>query len=204
MPGGFEQDNGKNNKVETTMRRRYFTLVELLAVMVVIIVLAGITVGGIMFATGKADSAKTVSRMTEFEAALEEYKNDYGVYPIYPTDKKASGQRNYAGCKLDLADAAWDKFMNRTKNKKDRPYINADDAEYKDGFDNVFFYSFPNNIKERNSSKYVLWSMGNDGYHGNKSEIEDVSGTSDDDVLEARTDAGAEGSDDICSWKLNQ
>ena len=203
MPGGFEQDNGKNNKVETTMRRRYFTLVELLAVMVVIIVLAGITVGGVMFATGRADKANTISKMTAFEAALEAYKNDYGVYPIYPTDNKAAGERNYAGCELNLADDAWAKFMNRTKNKKDRPYIDADDAEYKDGFDNVFFYSYPNNIKGRNSSKYVLWSMGSDGYHGNKSEIEDVAGTAADKVLEARKDAGAEGSDDICSWKAN-
>ena len=185
------------------MRKRYFTLVELLAVMVVIIILAGITVGGIMFATGKADNAKTIAKMTEFEAALEEYKNDYGVYPIYPTEDKASGERNYAGCKLDLSNSAWDKFMNRTKNKKDRPYINADDAEYKDGFDNAFFYSFPNNIKERNSTKYVMWSMGSDGYHGNKSDIEDVPGTAADKVLDARKDAGAEGSDDICSWRLN-
>ena len=185
------------------MKKRYFTLIELLAVMGVIIILAGITVGGIMFATGKADNAKTIARMTEFEAALEEYKNDYGVYPIYPTADKASGQRNYAGCKLDLSNSAWDKFMNRTKNKKDRPYINADDAEYMDGFDNAFFYSYPNNIKGRNSTKYVMWSMGSDGYHGNKSGIEDKDATSDTNVLEARTDAGAEGSDDICSWRLN-
>ena len=185
------------------MKKRYFTLVELMAVMVIIIVLAGITIGGIMFATGKADKAKTISKMTEFEAALEAYKNDYGIYPIYPTTQNTSGKRNYAGCMLDLSDSAWDKFMNRTKNKKDRPYIDADDAEYKDGFDNAFFYSYPNKINGRNSTKYVMWSMGSDGYHGNKSEIEDVPGTADAKVLDARADAGAEGSDDICSWKSN-
>lgn len=185
-----------------TMRKRYFTLVELLAVMAIIIVLAGITVGGIMFATGKAEVSRTTALMTEFEAALEEYKNDYGVYPVYPTEQKGSGQRNYAGCKLDLSDHAWDKFMNRTKNKKDRPYINAKDDEYKDSFDNAFYYSFPNNITSRQSTKYVMWSIGSDGYHGNKSDIDESSAT-DAKVLEARTDAGAEGSDDICSWKLN-
>ena len=169
--------------------------------MVIIILLAGITIGGIMFATGKADIAKTTATMTEFEAALEAYKNDYGVYPIYPTEKTASGQRNYAGCKLDLGDHAWDKFMNRTKNKKDRPYFDAD-GELQDSFGNALYYSFPNRISTRNSSKYVLWSVGDDGYHGNKSEIDEAS-ASDASVNEARTDAGAEGSDDICSWKLN-
>ena len=184
--------------------------------MAIIVVLAGITVGGVIFATGKADKAKTISKMTEFEAALEAYKNDYGVYPICPTKNNTSTKRNYAGCKLDLSDPKdrdvewcksgedpWGKFMNRIPNKKNRPYINADEAEYKDGFDNAFFYSYPNNIKGRNSTKYVMWSMGSDGYHGNKSDIEDATGTADAKVLQARTNAGAEGSDDICSWKLN-
>lgn len=198
------------------MRRQNFTLVELLAVMVIIVILAGITVGGVMFATNKADNAKTIARMTEFEAALEEYKNDYGVYPICPTKDNTSGKRNYAGCKLDLSDPngrnvewcksgedPWGKFMNRIPNKKNRPYINADEGEYKDGFDNAFFYSYPNNIKGRNSTKYVMWSMGSDGYHGNDSDIEDTPDTADDKVRQAREHAGAEGSDDICSWKSN-
>ena len=185
------------------MRRQNFTLVELLAVMVIIVVLAGITVGGVMFATGKADKTNTISKMTAFEAALEAYKDDYGVYPIFPTTKNTSGKRNYAGDRLNLSDAAWDKFMNRTENKKKRPYIDADEAEYKDGFDNAFFYSYPNKINGRNSTKYVMWSMGSDGYHGSMSGIADVDTTSDKNVLKARTDAGAEGSDDICSWKSN-
>ncbi len=185
------------------MKRRYFTLVELLAVMVIILVLAGITAGSIMFATGRGDEARTVALMTEFADALEEYKNDYGSYPVFPTSQKESGQRNYAGAQINFDDSVWDKFLNREKNKKDRPYFVAPDGVFKDGFDNVFCYSYPNRIKSRNTSKFVVWSMGVDGYHGGKKDIEDSSSTNDSNVNEARTDAGANGSDDICSWKQN-
>ncbi len=62
-------------------RRSSFTLIEVLVVMVVIAILAGI-VFRLSGLSGKSEEkAKTVEVLTRVAGALEEFKSEYGVYP---------------------------------------------------------------------------------------------------------------------------
>ena len=74
----------------TIMKRRQFTMVEILTVITIIAILAAILIGGVKYASGRAAVAKTIAIMTEFEDALEAYKKDYGVYPVCKDAKEVN------------------------------------------------------------------------------------------------------------------
>jgi len=58
-----------------------FTLVELLTVITIIVVLAGLTAGTMGFVSRKAASNKAEAQMHLLQNALEQYHSDTGVYP---------------------------------------------------------------------------------------------------------------------------
>jgi prepilin-type N-terminal cleavage/methylation domain-containing protein len=75
--------------LQTRTSRQAFTLVELLVVMALIAVLAGLTLG---VSNGVQTNAKRSRAKTEIAAmstALERYKSDNGLYPLY--DQNGSG-----------------------------------------------------------------------------------------------------------------
>ena len=159
------------------MRRRQFTMVEILTVITIIAILAAILIGGVKYASGRAAVAKTIAIMTEFEDALEAYKKDYGVYPICK-DAKA----------VNFSADEWKKFTNETANKRNKPYMEGAVGDLLDAYGKPFFYQYPNSVASRNTNKYALWSTGDDERHGKSNNV---------------ADAGEDGSDDICSWKSN-
>jgi len=63
-------------------KRAGFTLIELLAVMAIIAILAGLILGVSSYAGRKAAEARAVAEMEKIKTACEEYKIDYGAYPI--------------------------------------------------------------------------------------------------------------------------
>ena len=63
-------------------RRRNFTLVELLVVIGIIAVLAGMLMAGIMYAPAKAQKAKAQAEVTTLVNAIKQYESAYGVLPI--------------------------------------------------------------------------------------------------------------------------
>jgi prepilin-type N-terminal cleavage/methylation domain-containing protein len=58
-----------------------FSILELLAVLVIISLLTGLTIGVAKYAHTKAAIARTRSEIAAMEMALEHYKNDNGGYP---------------------------------------------------------------------------------------------------------------------------
>ena len=58
-----------------------FTLVELLAVVAIIAILAGLVLGGSVYAKRKAMVSTTKAQLVTLENAIEAYKNDFGMYP---------------------------------------------------------------------------------------------------------------------------
>ncbi|MDK3159464.1 type II secretion system protein GspG [Kamptonema cortianum] len=58
-----------------------FTLIEILAVIAVIIILAGITLGIIGYANSKALRDRTTAEIKFIELQMERYHNDVGEYP---------------------------------------------------------------------------------------------------------------------------
>ena len=167
------------------MRHRHFTLIELLTVIAIIAILAGLTFGGLNYASSKAARDKTLSIMLEFEDALENYKKDYGVYPICKTAAEVDFTHSESN-------TTWDKFTNYTANKRKRPYMEGADGKLRDAYGNAFFYQYPNDVDSRNTNKFALWSVGDDEYHGDKK------------TNSANNVAKAGEGDDICNWKNNQ
>lgn len=74
--------------------RRGFTLVELLAVVLVLLILTAIGFGVAGYVQKKMAIATTTSQIAAIEAALESYKSDWGYYP--PTSPyRISGLGNW-------------------------------------------------------------------------------------------------------------
>ncbi|MBR5840130.1 MAG: type II secretion system protein, partial [Victivallales bacterium] len=59
-------------------RRRNFTLVELLVVIGIIAILAGMLMAGIMYAPAKAQKAKAQAEITTLLNAIKQYESAYG------------------------------------------------------------------------------------------------------------------------------
>lgn len=75
-------------------RRRAFTLIELMAVILVVLVLAAIGMGVAGYVQKKVAVATTKSQIAAIELALENYKSDWGYYPpTSPFRISANGMR---------------------------------------------------------------------------------------------------------------
>jgi general secretion pathway protein G len=58
-----------------------FTLIELMAVITIIVILAGLVVGGLGYVSEKQATSKAKVQISLISKALEEYKLDMGTYP---------------------------------------------------------------------------------------------------------------------------
>ncbi len=69
--------------MKTTQRngKAAFTLIELMAVITIIVILAGLVVGGLGFVTERQAKEKARVQIALLSKALEEYKLDMGTYP---------------------------------------------------------------------------------------------------------------------------
>ena len=156
-------------------RTSHFTLIELLAVIGIIAILASITVGGFGYASRRADAAKTQAIMEEFTMALEAFKQDRGYYPIM----KTAGDVNFQ-------DDAWKTFM-KGHSKTGKPYmqnLTPDDGDLEDAYGKALQYQCPGT---HNKESFDLWSKGPDKNNGDKKDSSSEAGDG----------------DDICNWKQN-
>lgn len=72
----------KNSSYTLSHFRRGFTLVEMLVVVAIIVILAGLTMGGLSFMTRNQATQKCKAQIGMLSSALEEYKMDFGRYPV--------------------------------------------------------------------------------------------------------------------------
>ena len=70
-------------------KRPAFTLVELMIVVVIIAILAGLTTVGTRIAIRKSKEATVTLALEQLSMAIEKYKNDIGEYPPDFTDLNA-------------------------------------------------------------------------------------------------------------------
>jgi prepilin-type N-terminal cleavage/methylation domain-containing protein len=69
-------------KTPSRRGRAAFTLIELMAVITIIVILAGIVVGGMGYVNEKQAREKAKIQIALLSKALEEYKLDNGTYPL--------------------------------------------------------------------------------------------------------------------------
>ena len=69
-------------KTNPRSARAAFTLIELMAVIVIIVILADLVVGGMGFVNERQAKEKAKTQIALLEKALEDYKLDNGTYPI--------------------------------------------------------------------------------------------------------------------------
>ncbi len=137
-------------------KRTHFTLVEVLVTIAIIVILAGILIGGIGFATRRADEAKTIAQLETLAAALEAHRADRGYYPKQDPEGAVSITIDADGMKFNGK-----KFFNR---QTKQPYLKAaksgSTVEFNDAWGNALYYQCPGT---HNPAAYDLWSMGPDG-----------------------------------------
>lgn len=136
----------KDLTTKTLRKTSGFTLVELLIVMAILALLAGL-VGPQLWgqlAGAKSDTAAT--QIKNFGAALDAYRLDMGKYPKALDDliKNNSGKNRWNG-----------------------PYIKS---LPKDPWDNEYQYQKPG----KHNKDYDLYSLGADGQEGGEGEDRDV------------------------------
>ena len=68
-----------------------FTLIELLAVITIIVILAGLVVGGMGYVNEKQARSKAQTQIALLSKGIEEYKLDMGFYPYTANKSSASG-----------------------------------------------------------------------------------------------------------------
>jgi prepilin-type N-terminal cleavage/methylation domain-containing protein len=76
------------------MKRRGFTLIELMVVIAIIIILAAIAIPNYLKMTERAKKSRVASDFAAIATALETYRTDWGVYPTQSYDALKSGVAN--------------------------------------------------------------------------------------------------------------
>jgi prepilin-type N-terminal cleavage/methylation domain-containing protein len=78
-------------KITQRSGRAAFTLIELMAVITIIVILAGLVVGGMGFVTERQAKEKAKVQIALLSKAIEEYKLDMGKYPGSAENTSATG-----------------------------------------------------------------------------------------------------------------
>ncbi len=80
------QHRPNHGRTETRKRCRAFTLIELLTVIAIIGILAGILIPTVSGVRNSAKKAETKVRFSQWAAAMEQFKQEYGYYPAVTTN----------------------------------------------------------------------------------------------------------------------
>jgi len=168
----------------TVFRRRSgFTLIELLAVITIIVILAGIVIGGMKFVQDKQARDKAKLQVNLMGKALEEYKLDNGSYPAAAT---ATGEKQ---SNMLYKALYWDGASDATKTKK--IYLaelepggkqgwtegTGESATIKDPWSNEYRYRTGTNAV---NPDFDFWSVGKDGKTSTSTTSPNTSDTRDD------------------------
>lgn len=144
-----------------------FTLIELLAVITIIVILAGLTIGGMSYVNEKQAVEKAKVQIKLLEAAIEEYKLDNGSYPGTSANTPASGNavsaQLYKALYLDGATNNTRVYLQQLDpNDSKQGWLGGTGANRTiiDPWGNEYRYRKGSNAQ---NPDFDLWSMGKDG-----------------------------------------
>lgn len=145
-------------------RRAAFTLLELLAVISIIALLAAIVIGVGRRATETGRTARARTELAALAAALEDYRRAFGDYP--QTDDGAQLLQALSGRRgpHDTAIAARSLLeISRFKTTDSRDPFTDSTAVLIDPWDRAYRYLYKVPVAGWTNSSYVLYSSGPDG-----------------------------------------
>ncbi len=148
-------------------RHAAFTLIELLAVIAIICILAALIVGASRYAWQKAATSRAQSEIAAMENAMETYKNDNGAYPLSDTTRLDPPNNT----NLYSALAGGTKIYYNFQASQLRPGPNG--SQYVlDPFGNPYnYFCSPGSQYQNNQATFDLWSYGPSGTDGAPDEI---------------------------------
>ena len=103
-----------------------FTLVELLVVIVVLSILAGITIPVSRYAIDRAKKARQKVMLERIRAALDDYRSVYGEYPITPLTNTSGDVINHAEAAKHYWDNVNTEIGEQTNILEYTPFTNVD------------------------------------------------------------------------------
>lgn len=184
------------------MRTQRFSLIEILVVVSIIVILAGMVLGVTPFVKKTIRVSKTKAQIAQLRLAFEMYHEDWGYYPQQPANGEITA-----------------KFLSSIKKAdNNKPYYKEEEFNFDasktytsggvtyqapvDGFSQPFYYRCPGT---KNTTTYDLWSMGPDGKHGGDPAVANSASTgspSSAAAMDKATDnTASDNNDDIATWK---
>ena len=150
--------------------KRSFTVTELLVAIAIIVILAGILIGGMGYAGRRADEAKTIATIQELSAALEAFRAEKGFYPPCTSAQDVKFYRNsgklYILFYTATPGSGTPEFLFEDKQGKAFIEVNGITATAKnkaepfnDTWGTAFKYQCPGT---HNKAMFDLWSIGAD------------------------------------------
>ena len=147
-----------------TDKQKKFTLIEILAAVAILAILAGITTGIIGYVRAKTSEARTLATIEIIKVALEQYKEKYGYYlPI----SKGNYVKFRTDAVTDVDKATKDNFNQfvdyNSFIKQGTAVGNAYEIHDGYGKDSYIWYCYPGKV---NKGSYDLGSLGADKKSG--------------------------------------
>jgi general secretion pathway protein G len=150
-------------KTSTRWKRGGFTLVEMLAVIAIIVILAALVVQGLKFAKEKERLNKAKVQIALLAKAIEEYKLDNGAYP---PSSSATGENSTADLRKVLYldgknDSSVKIYLSDLDVTSTQGWVSEDSetAEILDPWGNEYFYRTGTGSI---NPDFDLWSSGKD------------------------------------------
>lgn len=148
---------------------RGFTLIEILAVMTIIAILAAITIAGIGGMTKAADRKATETQLALMRTKLQEYKLDKGVFPggeDPAPSPPADGNKDSAGVLFQKLGGMTASGAKETGAKTYIPDLAQKNKRWTDGTTVIDKFGYAIRYRVGDSATnpdYDLWSVGPDG-----------------------------------------
>lgn len=146
------------------VKKNPFTLIEIMAVIGIIAVLAGLTVGVSSIVMDRAAEAKTKSAIKMLEMAIMKYRDTLGHYPVKPGYGMFFARYDKSNPAND--DPIWKFLDEKFKNQNTVEFTGTDGNTYcrfVDGCGNPLVYRSPGYF---NKGKFDLGSVGKDKRFG--------------------------------------
>ncbi|MEA2012293.1 MAG: type II secretion system protein GspG [Verrucomicrobiota bacterium] len=180
------------------MNNQKFTLIEILIVVVISLILAGLVAGTASFATRVMREGVAKGDIARLEVILKQYESDWGYYPQQgrvpgKTSAWSWEQQSTNFSRTDGQPQVFDAIFRITEigrvnfdadncflstdqkvfmedyTKFDRNVSGGTEGGFRDPWENFYFYQSPGVM---NVNKYDLWSVGNDRIPGDPTGLD--------------------------------